>query len=303
MQEGNLPGGNLMPTREELKRKAKERFAATYGSSVGVYLAYTLATTVLSFLLTAVTFSMVFTYSWNTASIWTIVASVAVQLLDGVLLIEMMAYYLRVYRGEGTTIGSFFAGLTEGLGRKVGMTLWKGLWLFIWMSPTLVPIVILQYTNFLSTGANAETNRLLFSLPFIVYGIIMLINRFYAYAMTDFIVRDCVSVRDALKLSIRMMKEYKGEYFVLALSFFGWMILSQLPGVLLSGFAPESETTQWMVTITMILLSALLWAPRLHIAQAGFYEGRKRSALAYGQIRQMELDGMGSTGPTSPDAE
>ena len=51
-----------------------------------------------------------------------------------------------------------------------------------------------------------------------------------AYSQTFFIVAENphISVRKAMRLSIAMTKGYKGDLFVLGLSFIGWALLSTL---------------------------------------------------------------------------
>lgn len=108
----------------------------------------------------------------------------------------------------------------------------------------------------------------LWSLLFIIPGII----KSFSYAMTPYLLADCkaVSATDALKLSNRMMEGHKWELFVFHLSFLGWHLLNGL---------------------TLGLLGIFYVMPYYRIACAGYYEERKRQALAEGVITEEELMG------------
>jgi len=66
----------------------------------------------------------------------------------------------------------------------------------------------------------------LWSFLFVIPGIVKAL----AYSQTFFIVAENphISVRKAMRLSIAMTKGYKGDLFVLGLSFIGWALLSTL---------------------------------------------------------------------------
>ena len=82
----------------------------------------------------------------------------------------------------------------------------------------------------------------LWSLLFIIPGII----KAFAYSMTFFIIKDDpnISALDAITASRKMMAGHKGELFVLALSFIGWILLSGLTfGLLMFYVGPYMYTT------------------------------------------------------------
>lgn len=93
----------------------------------------------------------------------------------------------------------------------------------------------------------------LWSLLLIVPGII----KFYAYAMTPYILIDNpeLSANQAINLSCKMMKGHKFDLFFLQLSFIGWAFLSVLTGGI-----------------------GLLWLmPYMMSAQAAFYQDIKKN--------------------------
>jgi len=151
----------------------------------------------------------------------------------------MVGYYsfsLKVYRGQQGDIGEMFTDGFADYWRNVGGILWMQLWVFLW------------------------------SLLFIIPGII----KTFAYFMTPYILADSknVSPTQALKLSKRMTRGYKGKIFVMMLSFIGWGILS----ILTSG-----------------ILTIFWTGPYYNKSLAGMYDELKASALANGTVTPEEL--------------
>ena len=111
-----------------------------------------------------------------------------------------------------------------------------------------------------------ELFTFLWSLLFIIPGIIKAL----AYFMTPYILAESKNVpaTEALKLSMRMTNGYKGEIFVMGLSFIGWGILTALTGGLLALFYT---------------------GPYFGTSFAGLYEELKRNALEKGIITAEEL--------------
>ena len=147
------------------------------------------------------------------------------------------AYFsLRIYRGQQGDIGEMFGAGFNDYVRNLGGILWMQLFTFLW------------------------------SLLFIIPGIIKAL----AYFMTPYILADSknVSATDALKLSMRMTNGYKGEIFVMFLSFIGWGILS---------------------AITFGILAIFFTGPYIHTSLAGLYEELKLNALEKGTVTAEEL--------------
>ncbi len=153
-------------------------------------------------------------------------------LFSGVVIIGLNLFGLTVYKGEYQSIK------IELTGRKIGGYLWAGLFEFFWL------------------------------LLFIVPGII----KAYSYSMTTYILGDCpdVKAKDALKLSMRMMKGHKWQLFVLQLTFIGWDILTIL---------------------TLGILGVFYVEPYKAITYAGFYDEIKNEAIRTGAVTQDQLDG------------
>ena len=163
---------------------------------------------------------------------------VAAFILVPSLVIGLNFFSVAMYRGDATSIEDIFREGFDNFGRKLGGYLWMELFVYLW------------------------------SLLFVIPGIIKAIS----YALTPYILADCKNVRatDALKLSMRMMEGHKWEYFVLGLSFIGWMLLTSL---------------------TCGLLYVFYVGPYMNNTFAGYYAERKAAALAEGTVTQAQLAG------------
>lgn len=166
-------------------------------------------------------------------------------ILSGPILIGMNYLFVRIFMGLDGDIGTMFSKAFEDFGRKLGGYLWMTLLLVLWS---------------------------LLLILFIVPGVVMLIIKGYAYAMTPYILGDCPNVRaqDALKLSVRMMKGHKWQLFVFQLSFIGWHLLN---------------------AFTMGLLGIFWVFPYQQTAMAGWYLELREQCLREGVITTAELDG------------
>ncbi len=161
-------------------------------------------------------------------------------LLGGPITVGLNYFFVKNVRGERDelSVTTPFTEAFKNYPRKLGGSLWMGLFVFLW------------------------------ALLFIIPGIIKAIS----YAMTQYILADCPNVKatDALKLSMRMMKGHKWEYFVFGLSFIGWILLS---------------------VITLGLAAAFYTEPYMHSSTAQYYLEVRNEALRTGAITQGQLDG------------
>jgi uncharacterized membrane protein len=174
--------------------------------------------------------------------LYMLIVSFASELLIGAIFLAppmIVGYYsftLRVYRGEQGDIGDMFSVGFSNYWRNVGGILWMQLFTFLW------------------------------TLLFIVPGIIKLL----AYFMTPYLLADTkqVSPTQALKLSMRMTKGFKGKIFVTYLSFIGWAILSAM---------------------TLGILAIFYTGPYMETSFAGLYSELKQNALDNGTVTAEEL--------------
>jgi uncharacterized membrane protein len=106
----------------------------------------------------------------------------------------------------------------------------------------------------------------LWTLLFIIPGIVMA----FSYSMTPFIISDSknLSAGQAIQLSKKITKGYKGDIFVFILSYFGWFMLSGL---------------------TFGLLAIFYVGPYMLTAYGGLYEELKNNALAKGVVTEADF--------------
>lgn len=122
----------------------------------------------------------------STVSVRSNAGGLLMLLLGGPITVGLNYFFVKNVRGERDelSVTTPFSEAFRNYPRKLGGSLWMGLFVFLW------------------------------SLLFIIPGFIKAIS----YAMTQYILADCPDVKatDALKLSMRMMKGHKWEFFVLA---------------------------------------------------------------------------------------
>lgn len=117
-------------------------------------------------------------------------------LVNGIFSIALSYFYLTITKNKKTqSFQTFFTGLNFW-SKGISVALWKTLWIALW------------------------------SLLLIIPGIIKSI----AYSQMEFIAAEnpTISTQKAMKMSITMTEGYKGDIFLLQLSFIGWMLLSVL---------------------------------------------------------------------------
>ncbi|MFZ5974688.1 MAG: DUF975 family protein [Bacillota bacterium] len=199
-----------MKTRAEIKMQARIAFRAQYGNALGVFLLFTLLSSV--------------------------IPGVGWLLLMPPLLVGYSYFSIKVFNQEQVLSSDFFSKGFADYGRNLAGVLWMYLFIFLW------------------------------SLLLFIPGIIKALS----YWMTPYILADCPKVEpaEALKLSMRMTQGYKGEIFVMFLSFIGWMLLSAMTGMILYLFYV---------------------GPYIHTSLAGYYLELKKNALEKGVVRPEEL--------------
>ncbi len=162
-------------------------------------------------------------------------------LITGPLTIGLNYFFIKNVTGlrDGLTVTTPFSEAFKNYPRKLGGSLWMGLFTFLW------------------------------GLLFIIPGII----KYFSYSMTQFILADCpdVKAKDALRLSMRMMKGHKGEYFVLCLSFIGWGILT---------------------AATLGILGVFYTVPYFHSTVSEYYLEVRDEAIRTGAVTVDQLQGL-----------
>lgn len=159
--------------------------------------------------------------------------------LTGVILVTGSFFFLNCWRDTPVAVSAAVSETFDnGFLRKMGGMLWMQLQVFLW------------------------------SLLFIIPGII----KNYSFALTPYILADCpkVPAMEASRLSERMMRGHRLNYFVLELSFLGWFLLS---------------------AFTFGIVYVMYAGPYMELTKAGVYNELKQLALDNGVVSQAELDG------------
>lgn len=240
-----------MRTRQEIKAIGKSRFKANYWTCVLAVLLIGLALAALSALSTGQSYTETIQSAVNgsepepeivntSVSVRTGVGSLAALLLAGPLAVGLNYFHVMniLGRDEEVLVSTPFRAAFTNYPRKLGGSLWMELFVFLW------------------------------SLLFIIPGII----KTFSYAMTPYILADCpnVKAKDALKLSMRIMKGHKWELFVFDLSFIGWYLLSIL---------------------TVGILNVFFTDPYRYNSLATYYLEVREEALRTGAITMGQLEG------------
>ena len=160
-------------------------------------------------------------------------------LLAGLTAVTSAFFYLACWRESPVTVSqSLSETFDNGFLRKIGGMLWMQLKVFLW------------------------------SFVFIIPGII----KAYSYILTDYVLADCpqIPAMDACRISEKIMRGHRAEYFLMELSFVGWMLLS---------------------AFTFGILFVVHVGPYIQLTRSGIYKELKQIAIENGVVTQAELDG------------
>lgn len=189
-----------------LKEKAKSSLKGKYKDAIGIMLVYYLISFAVGFVLGLI--SGFLGLSENAVDILTSIASIV---LAGLFGFGLISYYLKVSRNEEVTYKELFSKMD-----------------------LCIPYIIISLLTGIFT--------ILWSLLFIIPGIIAAIS----YTLVYFIKLDNpeMSAMEVINKSKTMMKGHKMDYFVLGLSFFGWIILGAFTfGILYLWLIPYMNVT------------------------------------------------------------
>ena len=160
-------------SRAEIKSVARMRFSANRWPMIGVML----IVPAIALLLTSIP-----------------VLNLLMFLVSQLLSVMMAGFFLSCWRGENPPFESFFHGMTDRFGTKVGGMLWMELKVFLWSLLLLIPGIV----------------------------------KAFAYSLTPYLLARYPGIRamQASELSDRITRGYKMEIFVMGLSFIGWILLT-----------------------------------------------------------------------------
>ena len=112
-----------MPTREQIKERAKMTFRANYGNCVATYL-----------------IAMLLIGAASYTGVGTILVAIPLEL-------GLICYFLMIYQGAKPDLSTMFTtGFAINYGRKIGGYLWMILWTFLWSLLFFIPGIIKAYS-------------------------------------------------------------------------------------------------------------------------------------------------------------
>ncbi|MDR0955899.1 MAG: DUF975 family protein [Candidatus Nomurabacteria bacterium] len=171
---------------------------------------------------------------------------IIVWLVIGCLSIGFSAVYLKKVRGTNVNVGDLFDGFRGDHGASRGFFGWCRQFFF----------------------------TLFWSLLFLIPGIV----KSLAYSQMWFLLADHpeMSAKDAQKISIAWMKGHKSEYFVLLLSFLGWILLPALAlaiiaAVAYSGNVALVEAVTLILGVAYFAFSLVYLTPFIEATAANYY--------------------------------
>ncbi len=280
-----------MPLRAEIKQAARARIAERRGACIGVLFLSWLVTVAAS-LLTA--FLLRTIARGNVSQVVVTVFSLPIGLFSMTINVEIIYFFLTVYRGEQVTVGAFFSTLWRNVGRKIGGMLWLSMFIFLWALAAIVPIFIILAAAGSRMDSDSGSIVLVSLLMLMMY--VPIIIKGLSYSMHIFMLRDCptATVSECLNLSSRMMKGHKGELFMLYLSFIGWLLLAAAMLYLPMFFMRGSVLMMVLGTLAYAVFLCSFLSPYMLTTLAGFYDELKKVSVASGVVSVAEF---------GPDAE
>jgi len=296
--------------RIEAKMAAKESIRRTQPSCIQVMLIYTLLTTGVSYLLGWFVGDigeeiMVYLYRGYTidqvlphllrenAGRLTVygVVQLLFGLYSGLMSFGLTSYTLRVARNEDPGHQYLLDGFLQ-----VGRVLWQNILVSIyevlWGVVTLIPLMLLV---------------MLFEYESVMFIAVLAYTAFYVmivlrYALASFFLLDDPSCTagESIRRSVIAMKGHVGEYFMLNLSFIGWIlgigILSGMLSISIPRMMPLSPILGTLVTN----VCALWLIPYVAVSQANFYDyvnGSLNGQRSSGDYAGPDYDYHSSQGP------
>lgn len=203
-----------------LRKNARMQLKGNWGKPILVGVLYLL-------FVIAISLISFFGAKTNSHGLFTLAIIIVTSLVSGPIMIGLNIFSLKFKRGEQPGVGTVFKGF-KPFWPSVGIYWWYKLWVYLWTLLLIIPGIV----------------------------------KSLSYSMSFYILADNpnVGVRNALKMSKKMMKGYKGKLFLLGLSFIGWGLLSVI--TLGIGFL-------WLV-------------PYIRITAANFYHELKNESIEKG---------------------
>lgn len=183
-------------------------------------------------------------------------------------------YALKLWRKEECGERTLFEGFAF-VWRVIGTNLLVALFTILWSLLLVIPYaVIVAVGAWLGNGFGIFL-MVVGYIAFIV-GLIVIVLR---YALVNYALADQpeLGALGAIQRSKELMKGNKGKFFVMELSFLGWIILAAIPTGIVSGLGTAGVIPAAGILFTILVnvatLPIYLWLePYMQLCFAGFYD-------------------------------
>ncbi len=212
-------------TNAQLKSCAKQNMLGHYGTVIGALIITVLVTFLLNLPFDSMMQQGIY-YGVSSRILLGGFGSVIVMLVSSLLSAGICHIHLQIARGQKTQFRELFYAFKYRPDRYIGYGLLSMLLSFICVMPGYICA-----TPFMVGSETATALALSFlGIALMIVGLIVLIVIVLSWSMTTFILLDDNDIRvmDAIRKSRQMMRGQKGRYFILALSFIGWILFSVL---------------------------------------------------------------------------
>ena len=194
-------------------------------------------------------------YTTGQHGVLSIFISILTSLLGLVLGAGFLLYCMAIRRGERAEYLTLFDGFSF-VGKIIGSYLLQFLLITLWSMLFVIPGIIAAYR--------------------------------YRFALYDLYEDPSISILEALSRSSRQIRGYKGQLFLLDMSYIGWMLLASLPSLLhtfLIYGQPATTASPLMPGWTWLLVESLwmllvspLYLAHYNCVDLGYFEAAKSTA-------------------------
>lgn len=245
----------------ELKKDAIAKLSGKWGKAVGIYLIFAL-----------LSFGLSFVPSFAAEdSILAFVLNVLMSLLMSAFSYGVLASMIKLSRTENVDLMDF---VTVGLKNivkviKISLLTFLRLWLPILLY--VISIGTLGYTIYAMSANTISTTTILGlligSIILTLVSFIMYYVQSLLYALSYYLLFDNpnAKTKELLNKSKELMSGKRPKYFLVGLSFFGWMLLMFAVTVLLAFVFP-------LACPLVVLISFLILMPYIDFSYINFYE-------------------------------
>lgn len=199
-------------SRAEIKYKAKESLRGHWPMAIGAIV----ITGMLSGIVGTINTRLNAAYKMGGSEsllVWSILMQVVLICVMSPLNMGILSFFLKLSRNQFVELGEIFTKFKTIWLKSIGLNLWITLKVLLWSLLLFIPGIIAAISYSMAFYIMAEDEQ--------------------------------VGVNQAVEISKAMMQGYKMQYFVLQLSFIGWIILCAIPcGLGYLWLAPYMQATE-----------------------------------------------------------